>query len=169
MPNKRSEDFLIEILSEKTHYLLERGFSAEAKYPLEDSMIYLGHFSFVSNVAPTNEVPELSHGYLTCVAEADSTELALRTFEVVLRRLKRSDELFSGVDNVHLDSCIEIRSIPKRGLLIYFNEERGESQPAVSTSLFRSSTKYAVAYEWMWSDPSQNDCRREPFLVFEAN
>ena len=132
-------------------------------------MIYLGHFSFVSNVALPDEVPELSHGYLTCVAEADSTELALRTFEVMLRRLKRSDELFSGVDQVHLDSCIEIRSIPKRGLLTYFHEENGEPQPAVSTSLFRSSTKHAVAYEWMSSDQSQNDDRREPFLVFKAN
>ena len=65
----------------------------------------------------------------TCVVEGESVEIALAKFEALLRRLRRSHEIFTGVDRVHLDSCIEIKSIPARGFLAYYCEEKGERRP----------------------------------------
>jgi hypothetical protein len=53
-------------------------------------MIYFGHFSFVTASTGAHEQEEVWHGYLTCVAQAESVELALAKFEALLRRLART-------------------------------------------------------------------------------
>ena len=133
-------------------------------------MVYFGHFSFVTAIGPgAPEQTEAWHGYFTCVAEAESVEIALGKFEALLRRLRRSQGIFAGVDKVHLDSCIEIKSIPRRGFLAYYCEEKGGRQPAITTSLFGASAKNAASYQWMANDAAEgDDSRSEPFLIFDG-
>ena len=109
-------------------------------------MVYFGHFSFVTAIGSgAPQQTEAWHGYFTCVGEGESVEIALGKFEALLRRLRRLHEIFSGVDKVHLDSCIEIKSIPMRGFLAYYCEEKGGRQPAITTSLFGVSAKNAAS------------------------
>jgi len=133
-------------------------------------MVYFGHFSFITAIgADTPEQTEAWHGYFTCIAEGESVEIALGKFEALLRRLRCSHEIFSGMDKVHLDSCIEIKSIPMRGFLAYYCEEKGERQPAIATSLFGVSAKHAASYQWMANNPAKGeDSRSEPFLIFDG-
>jgi len=135
---------------------------------VEGYMVYVGHFSFLTATDGAHEDAEAWHGYFTCVAEAESVEVALTKFQALLRRLRRSHEIFTGVDRVQLDSCIEIKSIPMRGFLAHYCEEKGERQPAITTSLFGVCAKHAAGYQWVANDASEgDDCRSEPFLVFD--
>ena len=97
-------------------------------------MIYLGHFSFKSGKL-ASQVPSIWHGYFTYVVEAESAEKALRKFQAQLRRLARTTSIFSDVEHVYLDSCIEIKSIQKTGFVAYYKEIRGECNEEISTSL----------------------------------
>jgi hypothetical protein len=133
-------------------------------------MVYFGHFSFVTASEGAHERAEAWHGYFTCVAEAESVEIALAKFEALLLRLRRSDEIFTQVDKITLDSCIEIKSIPSRGFLAYYCEEKGQAQPAITTSLFGVSPKHAAGYRWIANDATEgDDYRSEPFLVFDRD
>jgi hypothetical protein len=131
-------------------------------------MIYFAHFSFVTAIGPrAPEQTEAWHGYFTCVAEGESVEMALDKFEELVRRLRRLHKIFAGVDKVHLDTCIEIKSIPVRGFLAYYCEEKGAPQPAITTSLFGVSAKQAVGYQWVANDATEAD-ESEPFLIFDG-
>ncbi len=132
-------------------------------------MVYFSHFSFATANVGAHQQAEPWHGNFTCVAEGESVEIALGKFEALLRRLRHSHEIFTGVDRVHMDSCIEIKSIPTRGFLAYFCEEKGERQLAITTSLFGVSAKHAASYQWMANDAAEGDgSRSEPFLIFDV-
>jgi hypothetical protein len=132
-------------------------------------MVYFGHFSFVLIGPGAPEQTEAWHGYFTCVAEGESVETALSKFEALLRRLRRSHKIFAGVHKVHLDTCIEIKSIPMRGFLAYYCEEKGEYQSAITTSLFGVNAKNAASYQWVGNDVAEgDDSRGEPFLIFDG-
>src|SRR5256712_13694688 len=74
---------------------------------------------------------------------------ALDKFDALLRRLARTSTVFSEVAEVYLDSCIEIKSIPRNGFMTYYKETRGECNESISTSLFGTSSNHHVAaYEF---------------------
>ena len=89
-------------------------------------MVYLGHFSFDSHDSRVGERPGTWRGYFSCLAEAESVERALDKFDTLLRRVARTSTVFSEVEEVYLDSCIEIKSIPRNGFLAFYKESRGE-------------------------------------------
>src|SRR2546428_9883425 len=60
---------------------------------------------------------------------------ALDKFDALLRRLARTSTVFSEVEEVYLDSCIEIKSIPRNGFMAYYKETRGECNESISTAL----------------------------------
>ncbi|PYS46865.1 MAG: hypothetical protein DMG13_29135 [Acidobacteria bacterium] len=136
-------------------------------------MVYLGHFSFESHdpVIPTESLPRgLSRwrGYFSCMAEAESVERALNKFEVLLHRLARTSTVLIDVDEVYLDSCIEIKSIPKNAFMAYYKEMRGECQ-SLSTSLVGvGPNHHLVVYELTGEQCIDNDEAfvTQPFLVF---
>ena len=66
--------------------------------------------------------------------------------QLLLRRLRKTSHVVDEVASVHLDSCIEIRSIRKSGFLAYFNEIRGECVGAVSTELVEVGAEQVSAY-----------------------
>ena len=136
-------------------------------------MVYLGHFSFESHDPVTAEsLPRglsMWRGYFSCMAEAESVERALNKFEVLLHRLARTSTVLSEVDEVYLDSCIEIRSVPKNGFMAYYKEMRGECNQSLSTSLVGvGSSHHLVVYELTGEHCTDNDESfvAEPFLVF---
>ncbi len=75
-------------------------------------MVYIAHFSFeTGEFSSAQKAPLHMHGFFTCVAEAPSVETALIKFETLLSRINKADTIFGGVGQIHLDSCIEIKSI----------------------------------------------------------
>jgi hypothetical protein len=98
-------------------------------------------------------------------------DIALSKFEALLLRLHDSDEIFTQVDKIILDSCIEIKSMPSRGFLAYYCEEKGQRQPAITTSLFGVDAKQAAAYQWIANDDATqgDNSRVEPFLIFDRD
>ena len=66
---------------------------------------------------------------------AESVDRALNKFDALLRRLARTSTVFSEVEEVYLDSCIEIKSIPRNGFMAYYKETRGECNESISTAL----------------------------------
>lgn len=131
-------------------------------------MVYVGHFSFESHGSPASGSPTAYHGFFTCVAEALSVETALVKFETLLRRIHNTDDIFRGVDMIHLDSCIEIKLIPSTGFLAYFCEVRGKIQGAIWTSLIGVGAKHAAGYHFQSTGVDDEDVfESEPFLVFE--
>jgi hypothetical protein len=128
-------------------------------------VIYLGHFSYGSHV----ERPTTSdwHGYFICVAEAESAANALNIFDALLRRLARSSSIFSDVEEVYLDSCIEIKSIQRKGLLTFYKEIRGKSEAAICASLIGVEPNRNVsAYEFVPDNSGDDQSIVRPFLVF---
>jgi len=134
-------------------------------------MIFLGYFSFWGSSSKSGESNK-EHGpccgYFSCVAEATSVEEAFEKFHALLRRLDHLYQLFTGVKEVHLESCIETKSIPQQGFLAYYYEEKGERQPAITTSLLGVRENQACAYEWVGSDARKGDnWPGQPFMVFD--
>jgi hypothetical protein len=130
-------------------------------------MVYLGHFSFEGHDSPDG--PAGWHGYFSCMTEAESVEKALDKFDVLLHRLARTSTVFSDVAEVYLDSCIEIKSIPRSGFMAYYKETRSEYKQSISTSLVGVSSNHQLAsYEFTGEQGVDNvDASvAEPFVVF---
>lgn len=108
-------------------------------------MIYLGHFSFDQR-PPRRGVAW--HGLFTLVAEADSVDAALETFDVLIREMAVKHDLFNDIDEVYLDSCVELAAIPKKGLLSYVTLREGEDVGGISAALLGASRKNATSYSW---------------------
>jgi len=135
-------------------------------------MIYLGHFSFEDQDSVAPDHPAIWHGYFSCMAEADSVDKALDKFHALLRRLARTSTVFRGVREVYLDSCIEVRSIPKNGFMTYYKESRGECNESISISLIGvGSNHHLAAYQFTEEQcaDSADALRTQPFFVFPAN
>jgi len=78
-------------------------------------MLYVGHFSFADPDSGTDEVPW--HGLFTLVAEGKSVGVAVRKFERQIRDLDKRHGLFDGVSEIYLDTCVELRTVPRAGYL----------------------------------------------------
>jgi hypothetical protein len=105
------------------------------------------------------------------MAEAESVDRALDKFDTLLRRLARTSTVFSEVE-VYLDSCIEIKSIPRNGFMAYYRETRSECNQSISTALVGvRPNHHLAAYEYT-GDQSANRVDvsvAQPFLVFRES
>ncbi|MCR4426619.1 MAG: hypothetical protein NUW23_10620 [Firmicutes bacterium] len=131
-------------------------------------MIYLGHFSF-DKEPTTGAVEDQSyHGCFTTVAEAENVEEVMEKFEALIRRLHDEDDVFDGVNEVFLDTCVECRAIPQSGFLAHFVEWVGEEVGSISTSIRGATHEEATAYHIQPDDPSDDSDGHEvePFVVF---
>ncbi len=139
-------------------------------------MLYVGHFSF--SAAPA-EGDEPSHGVFTCVAEADDVDVALEKLRTLVVRLKEEDDTLTGVTEVYLDSCVEVRSLPEAGLMTYWITWPHEETSSISTGLRWAEDGEAVGYSVLPDDEHVHDesCDHEhddetefevePFVEFE--
>ena len=129
-------------------------------------MTYLAHFSYESRVDPQTRIMSDWHGYFTCVTEAEFLDQALKIFEALLRRLAHSTSVFSDVEEVFLESCIEIKSVHRKGLLTFFKEMRGMSEGAISASLVGAESNRNVTAYQFGSRPLHEVQTMQPFVVF---
>ena len=129
-------------------------------------MLYVGHFSFADPDSGPNEVPW--HGLFTLVAEGKSVGVAVRKFERQIRDLAKRHGLFDGVSEIYLDTCVELRTIPRAGVLTYVSMREGDDVGGISASLLGASARVGASYAWgAQHDVECTDPRpMEPFVRF---
>ena len=127
-------------------------------------MLYVGHFSF-SFQSRSRKKSQPWHGYFTAVAEAPNVAGALKKFEVIVRKSAAS-ELFRDMSEIFLESCVELKSVPRAGFLAHVAFEEGESLGSISTTLPGVDRKHASSYHFE-PDAADEDggFDAEPFVV----
>ena len=132
-------------------------------------MLYLGHFSFSFESTPRRRKPQAWHGYFSAVAEAPSATIALQRLESLIRKTAESSDLFNDVADVYLESCIELRSTPRAGLVAHLALQEGESVGSISTTLPGVSRAHARSYHY---EPDAVDAdgafEAEPFIELKS-
>lgn len=131
-------------------------------------MLYLGHFSFAYESLVDATTPEPWHGRFTALVEAASISAAMRKFEALIKKTAGSMDLFDEVDEIFLDSCIEVKSIPRAGLLGLVALQEGESSGTISTTLPGVPEKYGASYQ-LEPETTEEDgsYAPEPFMVLK--
>ena len=87
-------------------------------------------------------------------------------FQLLRRRLGKTSTVLDELEAVYLDSCIEIKSIPRNGFLAYFSEVRGEYFGEISTELIGVGNNVnANAYHVVENESDSSVSK--PFLMFE--
>jgi hypothetical protein len=129
-------------------------------------MLYVGHFSFADPDSGPNDVPW--HGLFTLVAEGKSVDVAVRKFERQIRDLARRHGLFDGVSEIYLDTCVELRTVPRAGVLTYVTIREGDDVGGISASLLGANARVGASYGWgSQQDVEATDPRpMEPFVRF---
>lgn len=109
-------------------------------------MLYMGHFSFDFGTPTAPESP--AHGLFTCVAEAANIDAAIAKFNRLIRDLVKRHDVFDGVAEIYLDACVELRSVPRSGVMSYITIREGEDIGGISATLLGNRTRDAVSYAW---------------------
>lgn len=109
-------------------------------------MLFLGHFSFSYDSRLASRRAKPWHGNFTAVAEARNVDAALEKFASLIHELAEKNDLLTDVEEIYLDSCIEVSSIPRAGFIGQVNLQEGDSPGGVSTTLPRTAEKNAVSY-----------------------
>jgi len=129
-------------------------------------VIYIGHFSFSFESKPRRKTPQPWHGYFTAVVEAATVAAALKKLETLVITSVESSELFSDVSEIFLESCVELKSVPRGGFLAHVALEEGESLGSISTTLPTVNRKYATSYHLEPESPDEDGgFDAEPFIV----
>jgi hypothetical protein len=141
-------------------------------------MLYVGHFSFsehaIGRKFDDDDDNTPWHGIFTCMAEADTVHAAFDKFKALISQLRRDEDLFDGVEEVYLDACVEITTVPDAGMLTHFSLREGEDTGGISTALRGVPEHCAAAYQ-LGSDTDEDDANDEddhdiePFMTFEAS
>lgn len=131
-------------------------------------MLFLGHFSFTyeSRLGSRRAMPW--HGSFTTLAEARNVDAALEKFAALIQAMAKDNDLFDDVEEIYLDSCVEVRSIPRAGLIGHVNLQEGDSPGGISTTLPGTSERQAVSYH-LEPESEEEDGSYEPwpFLVLK--
>lgn len=131
-------------------------------------MLYLGHFSFSFDAKSRGKKPQAWHGYFTAVAEAADANAALKKLEALIRKTAATSELLTDVPEVYLESCVELRSVPRAGLLAHVALQEGESQGSISTTLPDVGRAHARSYHYEPDDTADHSAfEAEPFIVLK--
>jgi hypothetical protein len=129
-------------------------------------MLYIGHFSFSFRSGKAKRQPW--HGYFTAVAEASNVTGALKKLEALIVKSAESSELFSDISEVFLESCVEVKSVPRPGFLVHVALEEGDSLGSISTTLPAVDRRHASTYSFE-PDAAEEDGGYEavPFVVLK--
>jgi len=125
-------------------------------------MLFLGHFSFAYESRLGNRRALPWHGNFTAVAEARNVDGALEKFAALIEKLTGDTDLLIDVEEVYLDSCIEVKSVPRGGFVGQVNLQQGDSPGGISTTLPRTAEKNAVSYH-LEPESEEQDGSSEPW------
>jgi len=72
------------------------------------------------------------------------------------------------VSEIYLDTCVELRTIPRAGVLTYVSIREGDDVGGISASLLGASARVGASYGWgAQQDVESTDPRpMEPFVRF---
>lgn len=125
-------------------------------------MLFLGHFSFAYESRLGSRRAQPWHGHFTTVAEARTVDAALEKFAALIHHLAENHELLADVEEIYLDSCIEVKSVPRGGFVGQVNLQQGDSPGGISTTLPRTAEKNAVSYH-LEPESEEQDGSYEPW------
>jgi len=169
-PNRSRSDLLYTCTGPK----MDRAVREDIREPMSmeggDKLLYVAHFSFDEIVVSTGSAKDGPyHGYFALVAEANDVEEALNKFKALIIRLHRDEDILDDVQQVLLDSCVEIRSIPNAGFLVHYAMIDGECLGGIFTSIRGASEEEATAYDIQSPDEDGGVATYniEPFVEFE--
>jgi len=130
-------------------------------------MLYVGHFSFSFQSRQSRKSSQSWHGNFTAVAEASNVAGALKKFTSVVQKAGAS-ELFRDVSEIFLESCVELKSVPRAGFIAHVTLDEGESLGSISTTLPGVNREYATSYHFE-PDAAEEDggFDAEPFVVLK--
>ena len=128
-------------------------------------MLYLGHFSFHGS----HQEGEQQYGFFNCVIEADSVERATELIRVHIQKVKASDDLFDGVDEIYLDEIIEIPEVSSEGLITNYICIHGDMPPLLRCPIENNESTGAECYGWISDEdehPENEAYEIKPFVEF---
>lgn len=129
-------------------------------------MLYLGHFSFAFASNTRGQKAQPWHGYFTAVAEAPDVQAALKKLEALAVETAENLEVLKDVTEIFLESCVELKTMPRTGFVAHVALEEGESETGISTTLPIVNRKYATSYH-LEPDSAEEHAEfdAEPFVV----
>ncbi len=131
-------------------------------------MLFLGHFSFAYESRLVSRRAEPWHGHFTAMAEARNVDAALEKFGALIHEFAEKHDLLDDVEEIYLDSCIEVSSIPRAGFIGQVNLQEGDSPGGISTTLPRTAEKNAVSYHLEPEEqPADGSYEPWPFVVLK--
>lgn len=128
-------------------------------------MLYVGHFSFLGpDPSDGTDYPET--GWFTLFAEADSVDEAGDKFRDLIDD-HADDESFEHVTDVFVESIVEVRKLPERGVLAQMQIIEPGGGSLTPPSLPGVSEEFCVAYT-IGPEPETEDenVDTEPFVSF---
>ena len=123
-------------------------------------MLYLAHFSFDGEYKG-----DPTHGWFTCMVEADGIEASVDEFHHLINKLQRDEDIFQFVTKVYLEDIIQIRQVPEEGFLGHYSSSPGEAPPSIATTCWGDTDSYCESFSPISSDNEESQ-EIEPFIVF---
>ena len=123
-------------------------------------MLYLAHFSFDGEYKG-----EPTHGWFTCMVEADDIEASVDEFHHLINKLQKDEDIFQFVMKVYLEDIIQIRQVPEEGFLGHYGSSPGEAPPSIATTCWGDTDSYCESFSPISSDNEESQ-EIEPFIVF---
>lgn len=123
-------------------------------------MLYLAHFSFDGEYKG-----EPTHGWFTCMVEADDIEASVDDFHHLINKLQKDENIFQFVTKVYLEDIIQIRQVPEGGFLGHYSSSPGEAPPSIATTCWGDTDSYCESFSPISSDNEESQ-EIEPFIVF---
>ena len=96
---------------------------------METSMLYVGHFKFDS------KTKEEGNGHFTCVVESDDIKSAIAAFHKLIMEAQKASKLFNYGAKIYVSAMIELKQIPKVGVITYFEEAISELKGNLNAAL----------------------------------
>lgn len=131
-------------------------------------MLFLGHFSFAYDSRLGSRRAQPWHGHFTALADAPDIDAALEKFADLVEGLSQESELLKEVEEIYLDSCIEVKKLPRAGFIGHVSLQEGHSPGGISTTLPGTPEKNAVSYT-LEPESEDEDGSYEPwpFLILD--
>ena len=123
-------------------------------------MLYLAHFSFDGEYKG-----EPTHGWFTCMVEADDIEASVDDFHHLINKLQKDEDIFQFVTKVYLEDIIQISQVPEEGFLGHYSSSPGEAPPSIATPCWGDTDSYCESFSPISSDNEESQ-EIEPFIVF---
>ena len=130
-------------------------------------MLFLGHFSFAYDSRLGSRGAQPWHGHFTALVEARDVDAALEKFAALVEGFTQESDLLQDVEEIYLESCIEVKKLPRAGFIGHVSLQEGYSPGGISTTLPGTSEKNAVSYT-LEPESEEEDGSYEPwpFMTF---